>query len=753
VDRSVSRLIRLAAVFSAISSALCGWLWFGGLPFDTDTASYLFQAMLFARGELSVPAPSDPGLVPSSSFNFVHGLWYAKSAWGNALALVPGAIAGVPWIVPAVETGLALIIVCRFVERAYGRDTAVMTAALLLISPAMVAIGATWASEATSRLALALYLLGLIDVARAWDVHEPPSMTSAILLGGGLGWALCTRPLTAAVFALPGAAFCTWMIVVARPPWRDVLTSIARAAAVLAVFAGSLLGYNAALTGHALVFTQSAEQPLDDIGFGARGGGYVVPAARPAIYTPRLAVSRTLRHTLPAVAYAALGWGDYRPELFNRSGAGVETFVGGLALQSAKTGDWIVLALRGASNGHGRVTLTTRHGLETQTVASLPLDTTDGTAALRFRMASTGAGYDAFVAAASGESWRRVGSAPGTVDGEVRVGPVASRVSPRDRVSVTYRRFTVADAASGMMSDALSGGLAPVWRWTREPYEWSASPSGVTMIADLHHSLHTDELRPDWVGDYANMLYQMPSAPRLDVAVDATADWRTGERRAWLLAVPLVVLPLLIGIGLLDRRSAVDWVLLACAALSIVAYACFYFDGSTMGRTPTHVRYHNEATILALLPLAARGLTTIVRRVRGTGSRRVAIVLAATAVLLCANTARTFGLIGRDYSNWNDVYQQLPRAVRAANAHHAVVFLPNSHGAPLSDYPFTPLDRADVVYYRYGPFPEWRLSPRRWEDVYKQYFRGRRAFLYEHETLIELDPPRVGPDTSSSTKP
>ena len=74
-----------------------------------------------------------------------------------------------------------------------------------------------------------------------------------------------------------------------------------------------------------------------------------------------------------------------------------------------------------------------------------------------------------------------------------------------------------------------------------------------------------------------------------------------------------------------------------------------------------------------------------------------------------------------------------------AGVHHAVVFLPNTHAAPIGDYPFEPLDRADIVYYRYGPFPEWGLLDRPLRDVYPAYFRGRRAFLYEHEELRELD--------------
>ena len=174
MDRSTARVIVFAALLAAILSAVLGWLWFRWSPFDTDTGSYLFQARLFARGHLSVPAPDDLGLIASGSFNALHGKWYAKSAWGNALALTAGVLVGAPWLVPAVETGLALIVLCLFLDRAFNRETTILTAALLLISPAMVGVGATWASEATSRLALAVYLLGLAGVAGAWQRAESP---------------------------------------------------------------------------------------------------------------------------------------------------------------------------------------------------------------------------------------------------------------------------------------------------------------------------------------------------------------------------------------------------------------------------------------------------------------------------------------------------------------------------------------------------------------------------------------------------
>jgi hypothetical protein len=83
--------------------------------------------------------------------------------------------------------------------------------------------------------------------------------------------------------------------------------------------------------------------------------------------------------------------------------------------------------------------------------------------------------------------------------------------------------------------------------------------------------------------------------------------------------------------------------------------------------------------------------------------------------------------------------QLLPRLVAQANLHNAVVFIPNSRSAPVGEYPTTPLASADVVYYRTGPLPQWRLNTPDWRSAYKKYFPGRTAYVFDSKTLMPLD--------------
>ncbi len=735
------RPVVLLAALAALISAILGWVWFGWSYFDPDTASYYFQAKLFAQGRLSALAPPDPGFASSGAINIFYGQWYAKSAWGNALTLAAGLLAGVPWLVPALETGLTLIVVFLFLERVYDGATARLTAALMPVSPAFVGIGAMWASEATSRLTLAIYLLGLAGVRSAWRESTAASTASALMIGIGLGAAFCTRPLTAAAFAVPGAIFLAWVALSAKPSIRHIAAPLGVAAAPFALLVASLLAYNAALTGHPLVFTQSAAEPLDTIGFGPRAEATYVAGIRPIVYTPHMAISRTLRHTLPAISFTTLGWGDYRPDLVNPVGASVESPVGGVMLATRPAGSWVALTLRGASTGAARLTLESRRGGAWQSWSDVVLDTRDGAADLRVRIASSGDGYRAFFSARPARDWQPAGAVPWRLDGPLDVGPFASRVSGRDPLIVTYHDFVVADATpGGLKSDPLAGVPGPWWRWNREPLQWGATASGVRVVADVHHSLHTDELpQPALLGDQVAHLSQTTAETAFDVAVGVNAAWRPADSLRWLRALPLAFVPLLAGVALAGRRHEFSWLLLGCLVASLTLYGLFYFEGSTVGRTPTHSRYHNEATVLAVLPLAAIGLVAIGRWLRERRSAALRLAAAAVAVALAVNTAHSFASIGRDYRNWSDLFQQLPRLVERANLHHVVVFLPHTHVAPVGDFPFAPLDRADVVYFRLGPSAEWGLAGRPWREVFRDYFEGRRAFVYEHEELRELD--------------
>ena len=143
--------------------------------------------------------------------------------------------------------------------------------------------------------------------------------------------------------------------------------------------------------------------------------------------------------------------------------------------------------------------------------------------------------------------------------------------------------------------------------------------------------------------------------------------------------------------------------------------------------------------------MATTRKATSISRIAAVGAGRVGgaarLFFAAAGALLLANTVHTQLADVRWLKHWDPHYQQLPQLVAEAGIHHAVIFIAGSRNAPPGEYPFTPLDQADVVYFRLGPLPAWGLTTADWRVAYERYFRGRSAYLYEQWALRRLEPP------------
>lgn len=181
-------------------------------------------------------------------------------------------------------------------------------------------------------------------------------------------------------------------------------------------------------------------------------------------------------------------------------------------------------------------------------------------------------------------------------------------------------------------------------------------------------------------------------------------------------------------------RNRFDVLCIAFIVGSLLLYAFFYFEGSTWGFTPVNARYYTEAIFLGFIPLAARGVFILYERLKKPIlENKLAYVAGICLLLLSVNTVGSYVRIGKVYQNWGHVYQKLPPMVEEQNIHNAVIFVSRHRGAPIGDYPFKSLEEADIVYFKLGPAPRWRLTNSDWKAVYAQYFANsdRKAYLYE----------------------
>ena len=200
----------------------------------------------------------------------------------------------------------------------------------------------------------------------------------------------------------------------------------------------------------------------------------------------------------------------------------------------------------------------------------------------------------------------------------------------------------------------------------------------------------------------------------------------------WFIAFVPLILPWCLALFPFFHasRNKYDVFCLTLLVGNLLLYAFFYFEGSTWGFTPVNARYYTESTFLGFIPLVARGMFILYERFKLLERRGLALAVGVCLLLLSVNTVWSYVRIGERYQNWSPVYQKLPPMVAERDIHNAVVFVSNHRGAPIGDYPFQSLEEADIVYFKLGPEPRWKLTNSDWENVYAQYFTGRSAYLY-----------------------
>lgn len=335
--------ILIISILGVLLSIFLSGIYLDFSYFEPDTVSYLFQAKLFAKGKISVQVPPQTidgevtlepngtpmpeyGLSSSPHINMLNRKWYSKYPFGNALMLMFGVFINAPWLIPALATGGALLLLFLLLKETYGKPIALIAAVIALISPATTGMGSTWFSEPVSRFYLTLFLFTLVRTLKGSGKVIYP-----LISGFALGYAFNTRPLSAIVFGIVGAGFVLYHLYNPRVigkfaevdtedhadlPARGQL--FARLGIFLIPFAIMVfvcMAWNSHFTGNPLKFTHTAAQPYDKIGFGKRTEGYYPNIENAGDFKPEWAIERTWRHILPCISFNALGWGNYHHNL------------------------------------------------------------------------------------------------------------------------------------------------------------------------------------------------------------------------------------------------------------------------------------------------------------------------------------------------------------------------------------------------------------------------------------------------------
>ena len=240
MDFSGSRFALSSAFLMGLAAATLSVVLFDRNPHLVDTIAQLFQAKIFAGGSLTAPAPHDMEFFAASHLVEHGGRWFSQYPPGHPSLLAGGVLAGIPWLVNPLFAAGTVLIAFAIAHRLLGRGSAKLAALLLLVSPFVLFMSASYMNHVTTGFFLALAMYAAVRVS-----ESDGGSVWALVLGVSLAAAAMIRPLESAAWAM---VLGLWVL--SRRGWNPALT----AAIVCLVGLAPLLLYNDLLTGHPLRF-------------------------------------------------------------------------------------------------------------------------------------------------------------------------------------------------------------------------------------------------------------------------------------------------------------------------------------------------------------------------------------------------------------------------------------------------------------------------------------------------------------------
>lgn len=194
-----SAFIALLCVYLAfVSAAIVSRELFDRLPHLEDEFAYLYQARIFARGDVYIDTPEplraywQPFLISN------EGKRFGKYTPGWPLILAVGAGLDQPWIVNAWLAMLTVALIYRLGREIYNPPTGVTAAMLAAASPAALLLNGSLMAHTAALFFITLFVYAL------WRIEQGRHALIWGVVGGvALGFVLLTRPLTAVAVAAP----------------------------------------------------------------------------------------------------------------------------------------------------------------------------------------------------------------------------------------------------------------------------------------------------------------------------------------------------------------------------------------------------------------------------------------------------------------------------------------------------------------------------------------------------------------------
>ena len=253
---TLPRLTTALVVFASLVLYVLSARWvFNGRPLLVDEVAQLFQARVFANGRIAGALDPAPELFSALHLVERDGRVFSQFPPGGPAVLAIGVLLGAVWI--AVPLCGAVAVWC-FIEFTRGVEAerpgvSLLASLLFAFAPYMVFMSGSQMNHVPTLLGVCAALLAL-ERATAPGASNRRRSLLALMCGLALGFAATVRPVDAAAFALPIAAWLLWR---AGRNRHEIVPLIASGIGV-AVPVGLMLWFNARTTGAPLLFGYEA---------------------------------------------------------------------------------------------------------------------------------------------------------------------------------------------------------------------------------------------------------------------------------------------------------------------------------------------------------------------------------------------------------------------------------------------------------------------------------------------------------------
>jgi 4-amino-4-deoxy-L-arabinose transferase-like glycosyltransferase len=260
------------AFFAFFMSAHLSRTVFERLPHLEDEVAYLFQARVFARGDIVIETPN-PRRAYWQPFVVDHeGLRFSKYTPGWSALLSPGVNLGQTWVINAFFALLTVALVYRLGSNIFNRDVGLIASGLTAFSPMALLLNSSLMGHTAALLFTTLFILAYRQIEKTHSIRW------GLIAGFSLGFVVTLRPLTAIGIGTPFIAWSVIRVIEALIKREAELSRLRRLSQVLMplvmlsivtlIIASAVPLYNYATTGEASRNLYTFVWTYDQLGFG-----------------------------------------------------------------------------------------------------------------------------------------------------------------------------------------------------------------------------------------------------------------------------------------------------------------------------------------------------------------------------------------------------------------------------------------------------------------------------------------------------